>query len=185
MTPGKESPQLSLRVLRAQAGCQQSFNALYQQFSGLTAGYLRQLGMVAADVDDLQQQLWLKAYRRLSSLGSVYAFKSWLLQIARGVAVDALRRAPHREESLEAEPGLLFEPAPPSRQLAPVKAALAGLPPAQREVTYLFYWQELSCLDIARIVGCSVGTVKTRLYHARQRLARLPSIQNLKETRHG
>lgn len=104
--------------------------------------------------------------------GARGSMKTYLLGIARRLALKHYRDgAP--EEPLETEP-----PAPATDELLGaelsevVRQAVAGLPELQREALVLFEYEELSLEEVARVVGADIGTVKSRLHRARERLKR-------------
>ena len=165
-----------LLVLRCQAGDETAFARLYEWFGQRTLRYL--VGLVDDDADDVQQEVWLAVYRGLRHLSNPRAFRTWLFQTTRHRAIDFLRRR-RREHALldvagaellaaggEAEP----DPAGDAESLA---GRMASLPPAQREVLVLRYQNDLSYAEIALVAGCSIGTVRSRLHHAKRRLGEL------------
>jgi RNA polymerase sigma-70 factor, ECF subfamily len=174
-----EELRLHLQVLRCQAGDERAFAALFDRFAGRTLRYLR--GLVGDAADDVQQEVWLAVFRGIGGLVDPRAFRTWLYRAARHRAVDFLRRA-RRERELAAEavaesaedagaapdedPLAALEPLDQSA----LHDALAALAPAHREVLVLRYQDGLSYAEIALVVGCSVGTVRSRLHHAKRRL---------------
>jgi RNA polymerase sigma-70 factor (ECF subfamily) len=167
---------LPLLVLRCQAGDEQAFSRLFEHFAPRTLAYLR--GLVGEDAEDVQQEVWLTVYRQVASLGDLRAFRTWLFRITRHRAIDHLRRR-HREQELFVEANDVEVIADPgSGEGASVDLAVFGelferLPPLQREALALRYRDEMSYAEIAVVVGCSVGTVRSRLFYARQRLEQL------------
>lgn len=169
-------PDLRLRllVLRCQTGDENAFAQLMSEFSGRTLRYLR--GMVGEAADDVQQELWLGVYRRISTLANPGAFRTWLFRTTRHRALDFLRRHRRERELIAEWPEGLFDPGGPvvehdrSGLTEPMVAALASLPAAQREVLQLRYLDEMSYSEIALVVGCSVGTVRSRIHYAKERL---------------
>lgn len=166
---------LHLLVLRCQAGDEEAFARLFDRFGQRTLRYLR--GLVGDDAEDVHQEVWLTVYRRIGQLAHPDAFVTWLLSTTRHRAVDFLRRRRRERELLDdlavasaAEDDVASEPASGRIDESVLDAAAAVLPAAQREVLLLRYQDELSYAEIALVVGCSVGTVKSRLHHARRRL---------------
>jgi RNA polymerase sigma-70 factor (ECF subfamily) len=105
------------------------------------------------------------------------AFRTWLFQATRHRAIDHLRRR-RRERILLADAASESEPAvedaePEVRDLSGLADAMAGMTPAHREVLLLRYEDDLSYAEIALVTGCSVGTVRSRLHHAKRRLVEL------------
>jgi RNA polymerase sigma-70 factor (ECF subfamily) len=173
--------RLHLQVLRCQAGDERAFAELFGRFAARTLRYLR--GLVDDAAEDVQQEVWLAVYRGLASLSDPRAFRTWLYRTTRHRAVDFLRRR-RRERELVADVAAESAGAgavagdPDDDPLAPpepldagaLHAALTALPPVQREVLVLRYQDGLSYAEIALVVGCSLGTVRSRLHHAKRRL---------------
>jgi RNA polymerase sigma-70 factor (ECF subfamily) len=173
--------RLQLLVLRCQAGDERAFATLFEQFGGRTHRYLS--GILGDDADDAQQEVWLSVYRAIATLAAPAAFRTWLFSTTRRRAIDFLRKR-KRDAELMVDPsevstdvaGVADDPneaewrALPASDLAGV---LAGLPPPQREVLLLRFQDELSYAEIAVVVGCPVGTVKTRIHHAKRKLHEL------------
>ena len=133
--------------------------------------------MIGDDAEDVQQDVWLTVYRHIASLANPGAFKTWLFSTTRHRAIDFLRRR-KREQELVDEFVLVT---PVTTEAADdldddgidealLSAALTDLPPTQREVLLLRYRDGMSYSEIAVVVGCPLGTVRTRLHHAKRRL---------------
>ena len=183
MDRDEDELRLHLQVLRCQAGDERAFAALFGRFAARTLRYLR--GLVDDAAEDVQQEVWLAVYRGIASLSDPRAFRTWLYRTTRHRAVDFLRRR-RRERELVADVAgeVAAEGAaatdPDDDPLAPTEevpldagalhAALAALPPVQREVLVLRYQDGLGYAEIALVVGCAVGTVRSRLHHAKRRL---------------
>ncbi len=121
------------------------------------------------DADDVLQEIYLAASRGFDTLKDKTLFKAWLIGIARNKCNDYHRRhADSRELSLEAVAdlpdrsrfGILHE--------SPVSEALDALRAKDREILCLFYYQELSVAQIASRLQIPQGTVKSRLFTAKQ-----------------
>jgi RNA polymerase sigma-70 factor (ECF subfamily) len=124
------------------------------------------------DVDDLYQETWLRVVRAAGRFSRDRPFRPWLFQIAINCCRDWARR--RRIDPLEHIAEAPAEPADPGS--ATVDAALdaerllASLPEAQRDVVILRYYHDLPEGEVAEILGCPPGTVKSRLHHAIARL---------------
>ncbi len=179
-----DAVRLQLLVVRCQAGDERAFGRLMATFGDRTLRYLRQL--VGDAADDVQQEVWLTVYRNIHHLVNPAAFRTWLFRTTRHRAIDCLRRQ-RLEQRLFVDldqPGVLAtagttEPAP---SLADLDAAMSMLSPLHREVLLLRYHDDLSYADIALVIGCPVGTVRSRLHHARRLLAARISPQAPPET---
>ena len=169
---------LHLLVLRCQAGDEQAFRRIMDQFSDKTLGYLR--GLVGDDAEDVHQDVWLSVYRSIGGLANPGAFRTWLFQTTRHRALDFLRRRKRERELLDDVANDLLDTNESSTDdsltgvdESALEAALMAIPPPQREVMVLKYRDGLSYEEIALVVGCPIGTVRTRLHHAKRRLHEL------------
>ena len=167
---------LHLLVLRGQAGDDRAFALLMGQFVARTLGFLR--GIVGDSADDVQQEVWIAVYRSISSLASPGAFRTWLYRTTRHRAVDWLRKQ-HRERELIADVPLEtvanVEQDAGADDTIPdgMLDAMDQLTPTQREVLQLRYREDMSYAEIALVLGCPIGTVRSRLSAAKDRLAQL------------
>jgi len=168
---------LALLVLRCQAGDERAFARLMAQFGARTLGYLHSL--VGDDADDVQQEVWLTVYRRIAELANPRAFRTWLYRTTRHRALDFLRRYKRERELLgdaARRVSVDREADTASDDVAftdDMLGALAALPPTQREVCVLRYRDDMTYAEIALVTGTSVGTVRSRLFYAKQRLHEL------------
>lgn len=126
------------------------------------------------DADDLYQETWLRAVRAAPRFDGSRRFSTWIFQIAVNLCRDWHRRrrtdpaAPADIEELAGADGRSrVEAAIDARRL------LAALPEAQRSVVILRHYHGLSEADVAEILDCPRGTVKSRLHHAMARLSAL------------
>ena len=174
-----EDLALRLLVLRCQAGDEAAFAKLMTTFEERTLGYLR--GIIGGDdADDVQQEVWLSVYRHLADLADPGAFRTWLFRTTRHRAIDFLRKRKRDHELIDdvpvdqvAVPDANTEGEEDSAGLVDEKAltaALMAMPPPQREVMLLRYRDGLSYQEIAQVIARPIGTVRTRLHHARKRL---------------
>lgn len=137
------------------------------------------MGCTAAEAEELAQEAFLRAWLQLGAFDSRRgAFSTWLFTIARNLTLNERARA----VSQRTEPELFVDerpcdaPLPQDRvaieqQRTRLRAALMLLPATDRSVLALAYVEELALADIARIEGCSTGSVKVRLHRARRKLA--------------
>ncbi len=130
----------------------------------------------AALADDLVQETLSRAWKRRNQLRELRALKAWAARILHHCWVDHLRRRREfddwetLEDSLEATGDTPEQCCDRERIVACVRAAVAGLPPAQREVVTLVDLEEFSYAEVAEILGIPVGTVMSRLSRARAAL---------------
>jgi RNA polymerase sigma-70 factor (ECF subfamily) len=120
------------------------------------------------DVEDLQQETWLRAVRAAHRYDPERRFSTWLFQIAVNLCRDWHRRRPpdavDPPDERAAEATGAVDAALDARRL------LAALPEPQRAVVLLRYYHDLGEDEVADILGCPRGTVKSRLHHAMRRL---------------
>jgi len=164
---------LQLLVLRCQTGDERAFERLLERFGDRTLRYLR--GLVGDAADDVQQEVWLAVYRGIASLAAPHAFRTWLFRTTRNRALDYLRSRRREDELLaDADVGSMQDDvSAPDAEPAAIALAwerLDQLSPAHREVLVLRYRDDMSYEQIALVTGCSVGTVRSRLHYAKQRL---------------
>jgi RNA polymerase sigma-70 factor (ECF subfamily) len=157
--------------------------ALYDRYGSLVFSLGLRMLRDREAAEELVQETFLRAWRQVAtyqpSLGRV---SNWLLGIARNLAIDELRRRSARPQradgesdeqianlatSHEADPA---EQLQASAQSAQIREALAALPPAQRQVMELAYYGGLTQSEIAERLGDPLGTVKTRMRLATQKL---------------
>lgn len=169
--------RLHLLVLRCQAGDEHAFATLMEEFGLRTYRYLA--GLVGEDAEDVQQEVWLTVFRSLSTLTNPGAFRTWLYRTTRYRAIDHLRRRRREQElfmeseaELERVPSSQADPLP-NIDIDDLDALLAGLSTMHREVILLRFRDELQYAEIALVIGCPVGTVKTRIHHAKLKLHQL------------
>lgn len=136
------------------------------------------------DAEDAAQETFLRAYSQLKTYDPRQSFGTWLLSVAAHHCIDRLRRRKFQWLSFddprwdESAPALVSDlPSPEASALAhereaEVQQALQKLPPHYRLALILKYWNDLSLEEISQLTGDNVGTVKVKLFRARQMLAK-------------
>ena len=126
---------------------------------------------------DVLQAVWMTAFRQLRRLDEPAALRSWLYRVTRGYAVDHVRRDVARtsaERALAEEAGEVASPYEGPRfdaeDAAALHRALAALDVRHREVLVLHFLEDMSVDEVASVIGCAPGTVKSRIYHAKRTL---------------
>ena len=127
------------------------------------------------DVEDLYQETWLRVVRAATRFDTRRRFSTWLFQIAVNLCHDWHRRRPAEPtESDQLEVQLAGVDATSVIDAAiDARRLLGALPEAQRSVVILRYYHGLTEADVAEILGCPRGTVKSRMHHAMRRLEQL------------
>lgn len=178
MTPSEPTVAGRLRepllVLRCQAGDEDAFAALYERYGEPIRRYL--LGFLdPEDAEDVMQDVWLTVYRKIRGLTNPAGFRAWLFRTARHRAIDALRAGTRRArvevESFDEERTAgAARLAQPGLETGELMAALAALSADHREVVRLRFFEDLSYAEIATVTGCPLGTVRSRIHNAKDRL---------------
>jgi RNA polymerase sigma-70 factor (ECF subfamily) len=129
------------------------------------------------DVDDLYQETWLRVVRAAARFDRRRRFSTWLFQIAVNLCRDHHRRPP--DEPTDAAGLDAVAPDDIARRGAALDAErlLAALPEPQRAAVLLRYYHDLPEEDVATILGCPRGTVKSRLHHAMATLKQLAGAE--------
>ena len=180
-------PNDRVLVKRCQAGDCDAFNQLVVRYR--TKAFMMVYGMVQNEQDawDLAQDGFLKAWKSIHRFKGESSFYTWLYRIMTNVTIDSLRRKGiHGEAEFDdrISPGNI-EPASrttPSADLLPhqklqqrdirqrINDAIEKLSPEHRAVIVMKEMEDLQYSEIAEILGCSIGTVMSRLFYARKKL---------------
>jgi RNA polymerase sigma-70 factor (ECF subfamily) len=164
-----------LLVMRCQTGDEEAYREIVERFSPRLRYFLQKLIGRGDRIEDLLQDVWIDVFRQLPRLQEAGAFTSWIYKITRGKGTLALRRN-GREPPTTELPELAAAPMDPELPLADparLHAALDELPAEQREAVVLRFLEELSYEEIGQIVGCPLGTVRSRIHYAKQALQKL------------
>lgn len=124
------------------------------------------------DAKDIVQDAFIKAYKNLSKFDRGRSFGPWLLTIVRNLSIDTIRKRKRTaaQELPVTLPDTRAKKADTSVLRHEVWAALEKLTPDHREIIFLKDYQGHSYLEIAEILGIPIGTVMSRLHHARRNL---------------
>lgn len=140
-----------------------------------------------AEADDLTQETYLRATRSLPSFAGRSSARTWLLSIARRVAVDHVRAATSRPRTVPLSDSYdLTDPDRSSfdRQVA-LERIVAGLPADRREAFVATQVLGLSYAEAAEVCGCPVGTIRSRVARAREDLVAAVNARPGPRTRGG
>lgn len=159
----------SLLLGRIAKGDRNAFHALYERHADRIFRYV--LGLIRKPhlAEEVLQETMLAVWNGAAKFRGASQVGTWVLGIARNQAYGLLRRE-ERGRRLPEEPDKTADPAPDIERSVAVTDALETLPPAQREVLHLVYYENLSVRETAEILGIPAGTVKSRMFHARQTL---------------
>lgn len=130
------------------------------------------------DAEEITQDAFVKAYRSLSSFKGDSKFSTWLYRIVYNASVSHIRKN-RREVIMDSSdfkilrhPEMVEEAQPDNNDfmISALRKALDGLPAAEQTIINLFYFEQLSVEDIARVMNLSASNVKVRLFRLRKRL---------------
>lgn len=185
--PGELAGDERYLVSQAQQGDLDAFNQLVLQYQDRVYSLALRILRDEIAADDMTQVAFMHAYQKLSSFAYRSSFRVWLLRIATNLCLDELRRRKRHpllsldhEQDDEDDTSLLDQlvsaaPAPEQEVLRRereeiIRLALQRLPLDLRMSVELVDVQELDYNQAAQVMGCPVGTVKSRLARARMRL---------------
>lgn len=174
----------ALTLKRAQKGDPAAFEALFTPLEGRVYRTCVHMLGPGEDARDCAQEALLKAFRTLKDFRGDCALESWLHRLCINVCLDALRKKKLRAaQSLDALMDEGFGPAAPAdgpyeslekkERMEAVRQAIAGLPEDQRLAFTLVVLEELPYEDAAERLGTAVGTVKSRVNRAREKISKI------------
>jgi RNA polymerase sigma-70 factor (ECF subfamily) len=168
-------------VRSAARGREDDFETLVLRYQRPIVSYIFR---IVGDYDaalDVAQETFIKVYNSLDKYSSEYKFSTWLYRIAHNAAIDYLRRNSTNSQSIETENAdgtyqLQLECSSPgpeklrerSEWRAELREVIKCLPASYRELIVLRHSKELSYDEIAEVTGLPLGTVKNRLFRARE-----------------
>ena len=176
-----------------------AFGELVRRYGDSVLGYLIRMAGNREQAEDLFQETFKRVHEKADTFRGT-RLKSWLFAIATNLTIDGMRKSKRlqvvslnqkidcdgencQELGAVAVADNSYEPSQKAimaEQKEQVRQALELLPARQRATLVLAYYQQLSYPEVAQVLGCSVGTVKTQMYRALKSLAqRLPDISGV------
>jgi RNA polymerase sigma-70 factor, ECF subfamily len=168
-------------VASAVVGFEGSFEELVQRYQRPISAYVYRMVGNYESALDLTQEIFIKVYSSLRQYRPEFKFSTWIYKIAHNAAVDHLRRTSTREQALiNTCEGDQFELPIESGRLSPeqeserkerrveIEAVVRSLPSNYRELIILRHSQDLTYEEIVEVTGLPLGTVKNRLFRARE-----------------
>lgn len=169
----------------AREGDQKAFETLLKKYRNLVYHVMIKMVRNPQEAEDLSQEAFIKAFNALASFNEEFAFSTWLMKIATNNCIDYLRKKKlrtysideplqYKEEQVQIE--LPDHDPTPERTLLNqersklINDAIQSLPPRYRHVIVLRHQEEKSYEDIAEILKLPLGTVKARIFRAREML---------------
>ena len=172
--------ELARIVNKIRAGDSSAFSDLYDATYKSVFYHAQTILKNNEDVEDAVQEAYEQAYMNLDRLKSPEAVASWLNQIVSNISLNKVRGSKSRKETLSLDDeDFTFEPVAldadtPDRVLDQkgteeiIGSFINALPHEQKTTVILYYYDDMSVGDIAKAMGCSAGTVKSRLNYARK-----------------
>jgi RNA polymerase sigma-70 factor (ECF subfamily) len=176
MTDPADRIYWTVLVLRCQVGERAAMEELVERCQPRLRGFLYKLLLGRADLDDVTQDVWADVFRGLPALSQAGSFLPWFYRIARNRAMGILRSSRQPPVAIDAEE----VPDPRGEEIefsaedaGAVHAALDELSIEHREVLLLKFMENMSYDQIADVIGCQMGTVRSRIHHAKRHLRRI------------
>jgi len=170
-------------VAKAQAGDVGAFGELVRRYSRTVYGVVSRMAGNPDDVDDIAQEVFVRAYRSIGSFRGDAEFSTWVYRIAVNTTIKLMKKIKSGQAGSIDDPAVgLSDALVSSESQQPdriverkarneaLRKAVDGLPEKHRTVVVLHYFENLACDEIAKVLGCSVGTVWSRLHYACKKL---------------
>jgi RNA polymerase sigma-70 factor (ECF subfamily) len=184
----RQSPEVETSdqavIARVAAGDEQVMRILFARHNVKVFRFLTRLVGDAASAEDLLSEVFLEAWRQAARFEARSRLATWLLAIARHKALSALRqrRLQGSDAGLESIADAADNPEVALQKRdtgAILRDCLEQLSSAHREIIDLIYYHGRTIDDAARILGVPQNTVKTRMFHARKRIADLLAARGI------
>ena len=163
--------ELEQVVQQCQAGRRHAYKTLFAHYQPKLKYYVRRLDG-EGDVDDILQDVWVSVFEKIHQLKEPAAFGVWLYRITRNAVFTKYRRKepfetlPEDDLSVPDTTEAIFR----TEEAEQMHNALNKIKPHHREVLTLSFIEQMPYQAIADVVGCSVGTVRSRIFYAKQSL---------------
>lgn len=158
-------------ALRCQSGEPGAFEDLIAVMERPLLYYAMSLTGSQDSALDVLQDVWIKVFRGIRKLKDPSSLRPWLYSITHGIAVDRIRRNYSRERAEQTHFEDFNDSEEPSfaeEDAEDVHQALSQLGVKHREVLVLHFLKDLSLAEIAAVIRCSEGTVKSRIHYAKR-----------------
>ena len=173
-------------VKRITLGSSAALAQFYQRYQGNVMAFARSLLGCEEDRHEIVNDVFLTVWTNAGTFAGRSSVRTWVLGITHHKVIDSLRKRQRNKriiedyqrvpesECIDDGPEQIIISSDNAKQ---VHVCLEQLSAAHREVLHLAFFEDLSCNEIANVLGCPVGTVKTRLMHARNKLKPLLDAQ--------
>ena len=185
-----DAPELDL-VRQAQAGDTEAFDRLVSRSRTRIFGMIYNMVHNEQDAWDLAQDSFLKAWKSIARFRGQSSFYTWMYRIVMNVTIDWLRKKQVKGAGAEFDDAIQLKEIDPASRTVPhagplphegmqgreirdrIDAAIAQLSPEHRAVILMKEIEDMQYREIAESLGCSIGTVMSRLFYARKKLQNL------------
>jgi RNA polymerase sigma-70 factor (ECF subfamily) len=175
-------------IRQAQNGDTVAFDELVGRFRNRVFGMIYNMVHNEQDAWDLAQDSFVKAWKSIGRFRGQSSFYTWLYRIVMNVTIDWLRKKQVRGSGAEFDDAIQLKEIDPASRTVPkadalphekmerqeirarIEAAIAQLSPEHRAVILMKEMEDMQYHEIAESLGCSIGTVMSRLFYARKRL---------------
>lgn len=162
-----DSPAVDPRVARALEGDLAAFEGLYRDHVGRIHALARRMCGSAAFAEEMTQEVFVRAWRKLHLFQGNARFSTWLHRLAVNAILDGMRRESRFDEpEVEVAPNVRYL----SHGRLDLERAIGGLPTKARQVFVLHDVEGFKHEEIAEMMGISAGTARGQLHRARQLL---------------
>ena len=164
--------QIENIVIRCKSGQREAFEELFELYQPRLKYYVRRLD-ANSETDDILQDIWIKVFRKIRKLKENNSFGVWLYRIARNEVFGRLRQNKKFVELQDEKE--LTEHIHDDHEFSAEDAehlhnALNKIQPYHREVLTLSFIEQMTYEQIAQVIDCNIGTVRSRLFYAKQSL---------------
>ncbi len=156
-------------ILRCQTGDKDAFVEIIGRYQAPLRYFISHLSASTEVTEDIFQETWLTVIRRICSLKRTEAFPTWLYRIARNNVYQQLRV---KKKLLELDDNIAVandteDDVFSAEDAANIHRCLKKLRAEHREVLMLRFLEQMSYHEIAQVINCGLGTVKSRIYYAK------------------
>jgi len=157
-------------IRAAGSGDMTAFEDLVRAYQAHVWRFLRHLLGDPVLAEDVTQETFVRVYRKLSSFKFRSKFSTWVFSVARNAGIDAIRSRQRQERLTTAMQPQIRVTLPGGELRVEIEAALQSLTPKLREAFIMIEALGLSYREAAKAIGVPEGTVKSRVFHAREQL---------------
>jgi RNA polymerase sigma-70 factor (ECF subfamily) len=170
------NPKDSLLVEECLAGDKQAFSELINRYQHMVYNLAYRMTNSTADAEDLTQDTFIKAFRKLRQYNSRYSFRNWILTICANLTKNVFRKRTRQSEAEKMNVDIQYLSKGERKQYnLELEAALGKLSPTLRAPLILKYLEDLSYEEIAEVLGIGVSAAKMRVKRARDEMNQMLS----------